>query len=168
GPGPEPLAVPPDEERVPSQERTGDHRDDGVVLDAPGTVDGEVPTRYSLDPVLFVERTERELARELGQTVHAVGVVSGRAGHVLREVEGLARIGLKVERVDAARGSVGDGLDPGPQRCGEERRIQAEVRGARVLVEIDVAAATVIGGEMERDIDTLGRSDRDVGITKVA
>ena len=60
-------------------------------------------------PRLLVESAKRQLSRELREAVHPVGVVAGRAGHVLGDVQRLAEVRLEVERVDASRGRVRDG-----------------------------------------------------------
>ena len=138
----------PDLERVLPDECPGNHGYDRVVLVAARAVNREVAADHRLEAVLPVQGTEGEFAHQLGPAVHVVGVV-GRADLILGEKQPFCWVGLQMVRVDAAGRGVNDFFDTGETAGSKNDAIEEEIRCAVGLVEFDVSAAAVIGGEVK-------------------
>jgi hypothetical protein len=99
-----------------------------------------------------VQRAERQLTGELGESVHPIGVVR-RSGQTLGQVERLARVRLEIQRIDAPGGCVDDLLDVRLDRLAEQQGIERQVRGAGVLMQVHVPTTAVVGSQVEHQID---------------
>ena len=144
-------AVAPDLEGVLADEGAGDHGDHRVVLDAALAVDGEEAAGGRLETEVPGVGGERHLGHQLGPAVHVVGVV-GRPHHLLGEIELLADVPLEEVRIDAARGGEDELLHAGLVGGLDQHAVHRQVLRAGGLVEVDIAAAAVDGGEMEDDV----------------
>src|SRR5262249_21699730 len=127
---------------------------------------GEIAARGGADSVLFGVRLEGEFGHEFGPPVGIVGVV-GPVGEVLGKVDLLVNVGLQEVRIDTAGGGEDDFPDLGAQGFGEDQTVEEEIGGRAGLVEIDVASAAVIGGEMEHGVDAVHGGARDPRFAKV-
>ena len=138
-----------------------------MVLLAALAVDGEVPARRRLQSPFARVGLQRQLGHELRVAVHVVGVERRLVRELLAEVDLLIRVRLREVRIHTARGRVDDLLDTRRAAGEEERAVQCEVARARRLVQVDVAAASVVGGQVEDEADVLDRALSHTGAPEI-
>src|ERR1039457_3566473 len=140
------CAIAPDLEWVLLNECASDHGNNGMVLDAAGTVDGEVAARHGFQSMFTRVSLESEFPHEFRPAIHVVGVV-GALCEVFGEIDFFFDIGLQEIRIDATGRCKNDFLDASLQRFGENEPIEKEVCCGAGLVQVDVTASAVVGGE---------------------
>ena len=109
---------------------------------------------------------EREFAHQFCPAVGVVGLI-GALGQVFGEVDLLGGIGLQRVRIYAAGGSKDNFFDARLERLGENEPVEEKIRGGSRLMQIDVAAATVVGSQVKNGVDALHGRARYPGFAQV-
>ena len=100
--------------------------------------------------MIVVISFKTELGHQFRPPVHLICIV-GWPGLLFSKVENLAGVGLQKIRIDAPRGCEDDFLNSFGEAIPEEQAIHGQIRGAGGLVEVNIAAPSMVGGEMKDD-----------------
>ena len=109
---------------------------------------------------------QRQLGHQLGPAVHIVRVV--RRLHVFfAQVNFLVGVGLHVIGIDAAGGGVDNFFDACFHGFPENHAVEEKIGGGAGLMQVHVAAAAVIGGEMKNDLNAFHGGASDAGLAQI-
>jgi hypothetical protein len=137
-----------------------------MIFDAARAVHGEVAAGRSREAMLFAIRLQRKFGHQLGPSVGVVRVV-GAFRQAFREEDFLADVRLEKVGVDAAGRSENDFVNFGLQRFPENQTVEEKIGRRPGLVQIDVSAPAVVGGEMKYRMDSLHRCARDARFAQI-